>query len=90
MTTGKKAPVPTLSNKPVRGDEEPLIDDIRLLGRILGDVIREQEGEATYALVEKVRRRSASAILMLRSADSAALGKVGRRPSQLSAELPVA
>ena len=26
--------------------DQPLIDDIRLLGRILGDVIREQEGEA--------------------------------------------
>ena len=24
--------------------DQPLIDDIRLLGRILGDVIREQEG----------------------------------------------
>ena len=24
---------------------KPLIDDIRLLGRILGDVIREQEGK---------------------------------------------
>lgn len=35
------------------------------------------------ALVEKVRRRAASAILMLRSADNDVLGKVGRRPSQL-------
>ena len=69
MTTGKKAPVPTLSNKPVRGDEEPLIDDIRLLGRILGDVIREQEGEATYALVEKVRTLS---VAFRRDADQTA------------------
>lgn len=35
--------------------EQPLVEDIRLLGRILGDVIREQEGEAAYALVERVR-----------------------------------
>ncbi|MGC4122823.1 MAG: phosphoenolpyruvate carboxylase [Myxococcales bacterium] len=36
----------------------PLIEDIRFLGRILGDVIREQEGEAAFALVERVRRLS--------------------------------
>ena len=34
----------------------PLVDDIRLLGRILGDVIREQEGEAAFELVERVRQ----------------------------------
>ncbi|MGE0593204.1 MAG: phosphoenolpyruvate carboxylase [Vicinamibacterales bacterium] len=34
----------------------PLVQDIRLLGRILGDVIREQEGEAAFALVERVRQ----------------------------------
>ena len=38
--------------------EQPLIDDIRLLGRLLGDVIREQEGEAAYELVEQVRQLS--------------------------------
>ncbi len=36
----------------------PLVDDIRLLGRILGDVIREQEGKAAYELVERVRQLS--------------------------------
>ena len=36
----------------------PLVEDIRLLGRILGDVIREQEGDAAYELVERVRRLS--------------------------------
>ena len=38
--------------------DQPLIDDIRLLGRILGDVIREQEGVAAYELVEQVRKLS--------------------------------
>ena len=33
----------------------PLIQDIRLLGRILGDVIREQEGVAAYEVVKQVR-----------------------------------
>lgn len=36
----------------------PLVEDIRLLGRILGDVIREQEGKAAYELVEKIRQLS--------------------------------
>jgi phosphoenolpyruvate carboxylase len=31
---------------------------IRLLGRLLGDVIREQHGQDAYALVENIRRRS--------------------------------
>ena len=36
----------------------PLVDDIRFLGRILGDVIREQEGEAAFELIERVRQLS--------------------------------
>ena len=38
----------------------PLREDIRLLGRILGDTLREQEGEATFELVERVRRAAVS------------------------------
>jgi phosphoenolpyruvate carboxylase len=38
--------------------DRPLRDDIRLLGRILGDTVREQEGEETYALVEQIRQAS--------------------------------
>jgi phosphoenolpyruvate carboxylase len=36
----------------------PLMDDIRLLGRILGDVIREQEGKEAFELIERVRQLS--------------------------------
>jgi phosphoenolpyruvate carboxylase len=36
----------------------PLVDDIRLLGRILGDVIREQEGREAYELIERIRQLS--------------------------------
>ena len=36
----------------------PLRDDIRLLGRILGDTVREQEGEEVYELVEQIRKAS--------------------------------
>lgn len=36
----------------------PLVGDIRLLGRILGDVIREQEGRTAFNLIERVRQLS--------------------------------
>lgn len=41
-----------------RDNERPLVEDIRLLGRILGDVIREQEGVIAYELIEQVRKLS--------------------------------
>ncbi len=34
----------------------PLREDVRLLGRILGDTLREQEGEDTFNLIESVRQ----------------------------------
>jgi len=45
----------TRKKKRTESDDETLVADIRLLGRILGDVIREQEGDATFDLVEKIR-----------------------------------
>jgi phosphoenolpyruvate carboxylase len=36
----------------------PLVEDIRLLGRILGDVIREQEGKPAFDLIEQIRQLS--------------------------------
>ena len=50
-------------SRPSRSDDaaaknRPLVDDIRLLGRILGDVIREQEGAEAFELIERVRQLS--------------------------------
>ena len=36
----------------------PLRDDIRRLGRVLGEIVREQKGEAVFALVERIRQTS--------------------------------
>jgi phosphoenolpyruvate carboxylase len=36
----------------------PLVEDIRLLGRMLGDVIREQEGREAFELIERIRQLS--------------------------------
>src|SRR6185436_4811216 len=38
--------------------DQPLRDDIRLLGRLLGDTIRDQEGQAVFDLVEHLRTMS--------------------------------
>lgn len=38
--------------------DAPLIEDIRLLGQILGAIIREQEGEEVFERIEKIRRLS--------------------------------
>ncbi len=40
----------------ISSKDVPLREDIRLLGRILGDTLREQEGDQTYDLIESVRR----------------------------------
>lgn len=37
-----------------------LVSDIRFLGRLLGDVIREQEGQEAFDLIERVRQLSVS------------------------------
>ena len=47
----------------------PLREDIRLLGRLLGDTLREQEGTEAFEIVERIRR---SSIAFHRDNDAAA------------------
>ena len=51
------APAAALAKRE-KDNERPLVEDIRLLGRILGDVIREQEGVQAYELIEQIRTLS--------------------------------
>ena len=51
-------PPPSTPSRRARDNERPLVEDIRLLGRILGDVIREQEGVPAFELVERIRKLS--------------------------------
>jgi phosphoenolpyruvate carboxylase len=44
--------------KRAKDNERPLVEDIRFLGRILGDVIREQEGVEAFELIELIRTLS--------------------------------
>ncbi len=60
--------------------EEPLRADIRLLGRVLGDTVREQEGSAVFEIVERegsavfeiVERVRQTAVRFARDGDPAA------------------
>ncbi len=49
--------------------DQPLFQDIRYLGRLLGDVVREQEGNAVFDVVETIRQ---TAVRFRREDDSAA------------------
>ena len=55
---GAPATSTTTAARRNKDNERPLTEDIRLLGRILGDVIREQEGQSAYELVEQIRKLS--------------------------------
>jgi phosphoenolpyruvate carboxylase len=51
-------PSPESPSRRAKDNERPLVEDIRLLGRILGDVIRDQEGVEAFELVERIRKLS--------------------------------
>ena len=59
---GRRAPAAAAPRDAASDDaaakNRPLMDDIRLLGRLLGEVIREQEGQAAFELIERVRQLS--------------------------------
>ena len=65
---------------------KPLVEDIRLLGRFLGDVIREQEGAAAFDLIERVRQLSVAYRL---KADASAGRVLDRLLKNLSADQTV-
>jgi phosphoenolpyruvate carboxylase len=68
--------MPDQSPKPAAADRA----DVRYLGRLLGDVIREQEGDAVFAAIEGVRQASVEAH---RAPDPATAATLAERLSQL-------
>ena len=49
---------PSLKPANAAPSEKTLREDIRMLGRLLGDTLREQEGVATFELIENIRQYS--------------------------------
>jgi len=92
--TTKKTAAPPARTKSTRSQAQsdaatknkPLVEDIRLLGRILGDVIREQEGAAAFDLIERVRQLSVAYRL---KADASAGRVLDRLLKNLSADQTV-
>lgn len=55
MTLPSNTPAAPVAEVPADKDL-PLRDDIRLLGRVLGDTVREQQGDEVFEIVENVRQ----------------------------------
>jgi len=53
-----------------------LAEDIRLLGRLLGETIRRHEGEATFALIEEIRKLAVASRRLDDAASEARLAQV--------------
>jgi len=86
MTTKPKLSASARATQLAKDNERPLVEDIRLLGRILGDVIREQEGRDTYELVEQVRKLS---VAFRRDADASADKALKKLLASLTGEATV-
>ncbi|MBB5206020.1 phosphoenolpyruvate carboxylase [Inhella inkyongensis] len=72
------------SNAPDK--DQPLRDDIRLLGRLLGEVIRDLEGREAFELVERIRQLS---VAWRRGQDATAARQFDRLLKGLSADQAV-
>ncbi|KUY76045.1 phosphoenolpyruvate carboxylase [Burkholderia cepacia] len=70
-----------------RDDKDgPLFDDIRFLGRLLGDVVREQEGDTVFDVVETIRQ---TAVKFRREDDSEAAQTLEKKLRKLTPEQTV-
>jgi phosphoenolpyruvate carboxylase len=60
MRSNGEAPVPTPQAVEAEDKDKdlPLRDDIRLLGRLLGDTVNEQAGSAVFDTVESIRQNA--------------------------------
>ena len=68
-------------------DDDALKQDNRLLGRLLGDVVRDQEGEQVYGLVETIRQ---TAVRFRRDADHGAGAQLDKLLKRLSRQQTIA
>ncbi|WP_322030510.1 phosphoenolpyruvate carboxylase [Paraburkholderia sp. J76] len=82
-----KAPAGAARNGRARDDkDQPLFEDIRYLGRLLGEVLREQEGDAVFDVVETIRQ---TAVRFRREDDNTAALALEKQLRALSPEQTV-
>ena len=77
-----KTPSTPESAKRSKDNERPLLEDIRLLGRILGDEIREQEGVEAFELIENLIKLSNAAALLKEANELTAIFVTSRKTTQ--------
>ncbi|WP_207003119.1 phosphoenolpyruvate carboxylase [Trinickia mobilis] len=80
------APSPRAQGRSREDKDQPLFQDIRYLGRLLGDVVREQEGDAVFEVVEAIRQ---SAVKFRREDDSSAAQTLDKKLRALTPEQTV-
>ncbi|HYD81428.1 MAG TPA: phosphoenolpyruvate carboxylase [Paucimonas sp.] len=78
---GKQPNARARASKTVVDKDAPLKEDIRLLGRLLGNVLREQEGEAVFDVVETIRQ---TAVRFRRDADAQSGAELNRLLKKLT------
>ncbi|MFM0286120.1 phosphoenolpyruvate carboxylase [Paraburkholderia megapolitana] len=79
-------PAAKTSGRTREDKDQPLFQDIRYLGRLLGDVVREQEGSEVFDVVETIRQ---TAVRFRREDDSAAAQALDKKLRSLSPEQTV-
>ena len=85
MTT--TAPHSLRPGKPALDKDAPLKEDVRLLGRILGEVLRDQEGDAVFGVVETIRQ---TAVRFRRESDPKAGTDLDRLLKKLTRDQTIA
>jgi phosphoenolpyruvate carboxylase len=83
---GAAAPRTKATSRARDDKDQPLFEDIRFLGRILGEVLREQEGDAVFDVVEAIRQ---TAVKFRREDDSEASQTLEKRLRALTPEQTV-
>ncbi len=80
------AAAPKSNGRTRENKDHPLFQDIRYLGRLLGDVLREQEGDEVFDVVETIRQ---TAVRFRREDDNAASQTLDKKLRSLSPEQTV-
>ncbi|HTH45051.1 MAG TPA: phosphoenolpyruvate carboxylase, partial [Oxalicibacterium sp.] len=79
----KKIPSSPRSDNSATNKDAPLKEDIRLLGRLLGDVLRDQQGDEAFEVVETIRQ---TAVRFRREADPQAGAELNKLLKKLTRE----
>ncbi|VWC84964.1 phosphoenolpyruvate carboxylase [Burkholderia lata] len=85
-TAARTAAAPKSGTRTREDKDGPLFEDIRFLGRLLGDVVREQEGDTVFDVVETIRQ---TAVKFRREDDSEAAQTLEKKLRKLTPEQTV-